>query len=400
VTIAHPRAHLHYAFPSLLGVAAGGAVAAFGSATWPVYTATAILVLTGAACGHVLARVHRAAVEAARVLERRAVLAEQSDAAAAYLGSRDALGEHVIPLWSRLIETSRSHMEAAVSALTARFSGIVEKLDETVKASSVAARTVNDGESGLVTVFSRGEQELGAVVASLNAATQSKAAMLQQIRGLSGFIGELEKMAADVAAIAEKTNLLALNAAIEAARAGDAGRGFAVVADEVRTLSTLSGDTGRRISEKVSLVSQAITDACRITETSSHEEERSIVASEQKIGAVLAEFRAITDELMNSADRLTQESIGIQSELSDSLVQFQFQDRVSQILTHVRHHIESLPAYLHANRERFEADGRLEPLDTAALMKALESTYAMAEERAIHAGAEAPPAQDEEITFF
>jgi methyl-accepting chemotaxis protein len=228
----------------------------------------------------------------------------------------------------------------------------------------------------------------------------SKNAMLAQVRGLSGFIGELQRMAADVAAIAAKTNLLALNAAIEAARAGDAGRGFAVVADEVRTLSTLSGETGKRISEKVAVISAAISSVCENTELSSVEEDRSIAESEEKISIVLSDFRGITDGLATSADLLKQESIGIKTELSDALVQLQFQDRVAQIMTHVQQNIEAYPAFLDASHVQFEHDGNLVPLDWESLLAKLESTYAMSEEREILGGAGAAEPDHAEITFF
>ncbi|WP_414691097.1 methyl-accepting chemotaxis protein, partial [Noviherbaspirillum sp.] len=92
--------------------------------------------------------------------------------------------------------------------------------------------------------------------------------MLDKVRCLEQFVDELKAMADDVKTIAAQTNLLALNAAIEAARAGETGRGFAVVAKEVRNLSTLSGDTGKRIAEKVQVISDAILGACQVAQES------------------------------------------------------------------------------------------------------------------------------------
>ncbi|MDP1897052.1 MAG: methyl-accepting chemotaxis protein, partial [Sulfurimicrobium sp.] len=96
------------------------------------------------------------------------------------------------------------------------------------------------------------------VIESLRAALKHSDELQDSVGGLVQYIDQLKEMAASVADIADRTNLLALNAAIEAARAGEAGRGFAVVADEVRKLSNLSGETGRRISEKIKGISQAI----------------------------------------------------------------------------------------------------------------------------------------------
>jgi methyl-accepting chemotaxis protein len=107
-----------------------------------------------------------------------------------------------------------------------------------------------------------------------------------------------------------------------------------------------------------------------------------------------------------STEALKQESAGIQVEIVEALVQLQFQDRVSQRMTHVRHNIERLPQLLSESRRRFDASGALAPVDAQVLLGELEGSYAMADERATHAGdaARAVPAaaaaELEEVTFF
>jgi methyl-accepting chemotaxis protein len=332
---------------------------------------------------------------------RRHELRVADEATRQYLTQRQHFGEAIAPVWSGHLEASRGQIESAVSALAQRFSGIVDKLDEAVAASHAATESVEDGSSGLVGVFAKGEARLGGVVSSLKDAMHSKAAMLDKVHGLQGFIEELHEMAADVASIASTTNLLAINAAIEAAHAGEEGRGFGVLAQEVRKLAARSGETGRRMAEKVRLISEAIAAARQSAAETGEQDSSSLAVSEQTINAVLGDFRGVTDALVGASARMRHESLGIKGEIAEALVQLQFQDRVNQIVTHVKQNIEQLPDCLQRNRVLYEEAGQLQPLDARTLLAQLERTYAMAEERAVHGGAKAAAAtQDTEITFF
>lgn len=343
------------------------------------------------------------ALAAAGILLARSVIRDEQrrrNAMETYFSSRESLGASVVPVWTGQIESSMSQMEAAVTALAGRFSCIVDKLEQTVRVSSgTTDASINNNDSGLVAVFASSEAELGMVVSTLKSAMHSKTAMLDKVRCLEQFVDELKTMADDVKTIAAHTNLLALNAAIEAARAGEVGRGFAVVASEVRNLSTLSGDTGKRIAEKVQVISDAILGACQVAQESMDQEQQSVLASETAIDSVLGNFRNVTGSLVESTSLLKAESIGIKSEIGEALVQLQFQDRVSQIMGHVKHNIEQLPGLLAQHRAESERAGSVPPLDPRPLLAELEKTYAMAEERAVHQG-QAAQADASEITFF
>lgn len=374
-------------FSSLsLGLASGIAVWAAADWRWNTWAALAAVLLAGAG-GLIDWRRGRGQAAAQGVT-------------ADYLAGNDRLGQDLLPVWSAHIEASRAQMEDAIAALSLRFGAIVDRLDRALKAS------MQNGDQGLGGVFEHSNQELLGVLDSLRAAMAGNSVMHAEVQNLNRFVTELHAMAAEVAGIAAQTNMLAINAAIEAAHAGERGRGFGVLAQEVRKLSAMSGETGKRMAEKVEVISQAIHAARRSAEVSAEQESASLLASEASIEQVLGRFRGVTDGLEASADELKRESLGIQGEIVEALVQLQFQDRVSQRMTHVRLNIERLPVLLSDSRERFAAAGELRPLDAAALLSELESSYAMADERAIQKGGSADrtratsAAPSDEITFF
>lgn len=375
--------HAYRFYPAGLGFAGGIAVLMAGGWNWIGALAATAFSVAGLVAGRHIAAGHT----------------EVRKSIQAYIDGRRRFGEMMIPVWTGHLETSSTEMATAVSALAKRFSGIVDKLNQAVEASSAATASIEDRGNGLVAVFARSEKELSSVVASLKSAMNSKAAILGKVQGLNQFIAELQEMAADVASIAAQTNLLALNATIEAAHAGERGRGFAVVASEVRKLSALSGAAGERIAQKVGVISAAIVSAQQTAEESTRQEGRSMFASEAVIRSVLSDFKSVTDALVQAASILKGESVGIKSEISEALVQLQFQDRVSQIMSHVKLNIGRFPAYLEQNRRQFEQVGALQPLDPAGLLAELETTYAMSRERAVHSG-KVLKAHDSEITFF
>jgi methyl-accepting chemotaxis protein len=333
-------------------------------------------------------------------LWQSAQMAAPQQAVQEFLAGQQQFGEQVVPVWCAHIEAAREQMDTAISALSERFGGIVDKLDQAVHTASLETDMLESSDKGLVAVFNRSEQELGAVIAAQKSAMTGMVAMLEKVRGLDRFIAELQDMAGDVAKIAQQSNLLALNAAIEAARSGEQGRGFAVVAKEFRMLSAQSGETGRRIAEKVGLISAAIVDTCHVVEESVKQREGRVAAAEASIGGVLSDFKGITDALQNSSTLLKNESLGIKDEIGQSLVQLQFQDRVSQIMNHVKANIASFPQFLAQQEQQYAQQAELAALDPEGFLSDMKKTYVMADQHAAHSGEKVTQSNTTDISFF
>ena len=303
----------------------------------------------------------------------------------------DKLCIEVLPIWSGQIEIARTHTEQAVTSLSSRFADLSQRIEATTAASS----TERSPSGGLVALLQSSQADLNSIIVSLRSSFEEKEELLQAVFALSAFTDELQKMAADVGSIAGQTNLLALNAAIEAARAGEAGRGFAVVADEVRKLSTMSGETGRKISEKVGAVNEAIASTLQISQQYAKQDEVMVADSEQLIARVLQQFRDAATALADSTAAMRDEERRIGNEVAEVLVSLQVQDRVNQILSHVRDDFGKLEQRL----GEYTTGQAARPIDIDAWLTELAQTYTTPEQHSVHNGDHAG-GSGSDITFF
>jgi len=243
-----------------------------------------------------------------------------------------------LPVLAKQVETAGGQMEQGIVGLSAQFAGIVQRIDAAVEAS----RLSGSSDGALMTTLNDGKQHLAQVVAALKSIQESRNALAAEVRGLAAHTADLRRMASEVEAIAFQTNMLALNAAIEAAHAGELGKGFAVVAHEVRTLSIAARDTGKNITEKIASINETLMQIAAANEAAVQRESAAVQESEQSIHTVLGRFSNIGKELAQSTNDLRTESEAIKQDIAGSLVHLQFQDRVGQILTHVREGLDDL----------------------------------------------------------
>lgn len=309
--------------------------------------------------------------------------------------------KEILPLWQRQTELARNQLEGSITELVGRFSDIHHRLQAAVASSASTASSMK-GDTGLGGVIHFANDELSQITHTLRQAIDQRDELLNEISGLSKITVELSGMSAEVAGIASQTNLLALNAAIEAARAGEYGRGFAVVADEVRTLSTRSGETGARIGRRIEQVNSALQTTLDRTAEYAAEDNSRLTKSETSIAQVLEQFRGSSENILQSAHILEQESAAVQSSVEEVLVNLQFQDRVSQILGHVIDDMEKLVGAIADQETRLRHGEPVITIDTGEWLRSLQKTYTTLEQVDVHRGngSKAKGSNNSEITFF
>ena len=136
-----------------------------------------------------------------------------------------------------------------------------------------------------------------------------------------------------------------------------------------------------------------------VQDSAGQREERAL-AAQDTINRVLSDFGGITGALQRSSTLLKEESRGIQTEVNQALVQLQFQDRVSQIMTQVNKSIDSLPSILREQLAAYAQNHQLERLDSESLLRELQKSYVMADQHVIHQGGRVEQKSTTDISFF
>ena len=295
------------------------------------------------------------------------------------------LGAGIVPVWARQTEAARGQSEQAIMGLTGQFAAMQQELRQAsglsgVEGTRLVRQTLSDSETTLM-----------GLILALREAKEARMEIVDKIQQMAQTTVQLREMSAEVAAIANQTNMLALNAAIEAAHAREHGKGFAIVADEVRKLSERSGAMGVRISEQVEGVGVILEGSLAFAQAFAERDENFIREAESKIQGVVTGFHGSVEELSSLAEDMKLANGRVQEGISDALVHFQFQDRVSQILRTVIADMERLSTWLKDNPTGLEA---------GAWLAELERTYTTEEQIAIHKGMQVQAPEASDITFF
>ena len=290
------------------------------------------------------------------------------------------------PIWAEQIDHTIAESTKAITGMSEKFVEISQSLQTTIQMTGVdpADGEAFNSRSKIKETADEIQEELKEVIAALKDIVALKSASLAKIIELDSYTSELTKMAESVQQVADQTNLLALNAAIESARAGEAGRGFAVVADEVRKLAKQSGETGQEIKEKVSNISNSVSEVLKEATEASKKEEELINTSDHVIHEVIEQHKFTTYILSEADTRMINMSRHVKDEISAIIMDMQFQDRVCQILSHVSDNLNTLQRQIESGEMSYSNFCIFGDKQAEEFINALTNNYTTKEELDIH----------------
>ncbi len=300
----------------------------------------------------------------------------------------------VLPMWVKQSALVKEQTEAGIVHLNDKFADLLNLL------SSGPGKGSAQNEQKLVEMIKESERKLLAMTQELNLAQQNRHKMLTDIQELARVTANLQSMTSEVGDIAAQTNLLALNAAIEAARAGESGRGFAVVATEVRALSNRSSEAGQKIRQRVAEVTEALTKTVIDSEQQVDYEQQLIQQTEQTISSVLSDYEGAVQSISETNQQMQQQAEHVQQQLSDVVMHLQFQDRVSQILSHVMDDMNKLSDNANLFAAQLDAGVLPDTISVQHWLEGLRKTYTTLEQVSVHTGGKQKVTSTDDITFF
>lgn len=285
----------------------------------------------------------------------------------------------VVPVWARQLEVTRDAVSGGLQELLGSFSQMSDSLgtlSDTLSSLQISA------EPGAVDQAVRRESgALDALTAASGRAFAERDAMVAELGRCAEALTQLQHLAKQAREIARHTRLVAFNASIEAnrQRGGQTDSGSQAVATELRTLAGRMAETGERVDQVVTQLLGSIRQSLRSGEVADTSAQELRLEIDLKARAALGALLGALGTSLSGNESLRDTSHALRDQLDAAFVNFQFGDRVSQMLAIVGNDMDNFASWVATNP-------RATQTDAAEWLAALEASYTMDEQRSTHHG--------------
>jgi methyl-accepting chemotaxis protein len=299
---------------------------------------------------------------------------------------REAVAAHfnVLPVASAQLRDTNRQVEQAVAQVGTNFERMVESAREGTNQASQLVGTGGespDAPAGVGGLLSSSRTTLEDLLVRIVRDSGVCRKLVERMDALERDMGQVVRALEDVDRISFGNTILALNAKIEAAHIGEGGQGFELVAQELWMQSQRSG----QITEEIRATILRLAGGAK---AAVGEIGGMACADQARIAALQTQVYEALDRL-NHAHEKTQRALAdgearnqaLAAEIAAAVQAMQFQDRVSQQITHIVEALESMQSAITAplGSKGDSPAGRTEAVNL------LSSSYTMEGERSVHA---------------
>jgi len=300
---------------------------------------------------------------------------------------REAVAAHlnVLPVANAQLRDTNRQVEQAVAQVGKNFERMAESAregtDRAARLVGASDKAVAGSAGGVGELLASSRTTLEDLLNRIVRDGEVCRKLVERMDAVERDIGQIMRGLADVDRISFGNTILALNAKIEAAHMGERGQGFEIVAQSLWTQSQQSEQITGTIRATIQrLAGDARAAGSEIGGMASADQARTAALHGQVHGALDRLKQAHDDAQRVVADGAARQQ-ELSAEIAAAVQAMQFQDRVSQQVTHIVEALESMQTAIAAPLGLVEASraGR------AAAIDLLSKSYTMEGERTVHA---------------
>ncbi len=291
----------------------------------------------------------------------------------------EVMVSQVVPVWGKQLVITREAAADGLSLVLDSFSQMAGALNDLANQIEHSQVTMAPGAmDAALAADSPAQAALQALLAPSQRAFDQRDAAVAQLVHCSDAMQELRQLGRQARELGKHTRLVAFNATIEANRGGQGG-GSQAVANETRMLASRIAEVGEQVERVVARLDRGLTPERlrgEISDTTPDELSQELaLAARTALGALLG---AMGGALRSSGEvKAAAQTLG--SQLEECFVNFQFGDRLSQMLDIVSKDMQNFAHWVAANPYATQSDA-------ADWLAALEASYTMEEQRSQHHG--------------
>jgi methyl-accepting chemotaxis protein len=300
----------------------------------------------------------------------------------------------VMDVMGTQLKQTSDQIEKAVMEVCTRFQSMMQRARAGVSSASelLAGDASGRSRESIGSLIEEAQQTIESLLRHTQHSAKVSQSAIDRIHRVRAATDDIAKSLTQLDDITIGNRLLAVNARIQAVYAGDRAAGFGGVANEIGIQARRSSeivDVIRSVSGELRTVAHsALTDL----EVMAADDQKAMEKSKLDVDRVLEDFRRMHAHTRQFIEQMTKENAAVVEEISSAVRSLQFQDRVSQRMSHVIGELDALRQALSKHCQNVEVDSK-------AVLERLSKLYTMHEERTV-LGANDSGLSDGDVELF